>query len=56
VDASVADRVAERLAALAAKDFGRADGIRATLAEQGVALLDYKDADGNRQTKWELKR
>ena len=45
-----------RLAALNAKDFARADAIRNELAGQGIALMDYKDENGERQTKWEVKR
>ena len=56
VDDSVAAQVAARLAALKARDFGEADNIRNALAEQGVALMDYKDENGERQTKWEVKR
>jgi len=56
VDDSVAAQVAARLAALKARDFGEADNIRNALAEQGIALMDYKDENGERQTKWEVKR
>ena len=56
VDDSVATQVAARLAALSAKDFAKADAIRAELLSQGIALLDYKDESGQRQTKWEVKR
>ncbi|HEV7344712.1 MAG TPA: cysteine--tRNA ligase [Devosia sp.] len=52
----VASAIADRLAALEARDFAKADAIRAELAEQGIALLDYKDETGQRRTKWELKR
>ncbi len=48
--------VAARLAALNAKNFAEADRIRNELAEQGIALMDYKDENGERQTKWEVKR
>lgn len=44
-----------RLDALNAKDFPEADRIRAELAEQGIQLMDAKDADGNRVTTWEMK-
>jgi len=54
--AHIATAIAERLAALNAKDFAKADAIRNDLAEQGVALLDYKDEQGQRATKWEVKR
>lgn len=52
----VAEKIAARLAALNAKDFAKADAIRNELAEQGIALMDYKDEAGQRQTKWEVKR
>ncbi|MGV8856786.1 MAG: cysteine--tRNA ligase, partial [Devosia sp.] len=48
--------IAERLAAFNARDFARADAIRAELAAQGITLMDSKDASGARQTKWEIKR
>ncbi|MCD7059610.1 cysteine--tRNA ligase [Pelagibacterium xiamenense] len=49
--------VYERLAALAAREFDRADKIRADLLEQGVQLMDYKDPDtGEKRTKWEVRR
>ncbi|WP_172122803.1 cysteine--tRNA ligase [Devosia sp. 919] len=55
--AHVAAAVAARLAALNSKDFAEADRIRSELAEQGIALMDYKDPQsGERRTKWELKR
>jgi cysteinyl-tRNA synthetase len=47
----------QRLAALAAKDFARADTIRADLLAQGIQLMDYKDPEtGERRTRWEMKR
>jgi len=49
-------KVADRLAALNAKDFAKADAIRADLAEQGITLMDSKDETGARQTRWEIKR
>ena len=55
-DDVVGDAIAARLAALNAKDFAKADAIRNELAEQGIALMDYKDENGERQTKWEVKR
>jgi cysteinyl-tRNA synthetase len=56
-DAATAEKVAARLAALAAKDFARADVIRAELLEAGIQLMDYKDPEtGERKTKWEVKR
>jgi cysteinyl-tRNA synthetase len=54
--AHIANAIAARLDALNAKDFAKADAIRNELAEQGVALLDYKDEQGRRATKWEVKR
>ena len=57
-DASaIAEKVATRLAALAAKDFSQADAIRAELLAEGIQLMDYKDPDtGERKTKWEVAR
>ena len=52
----IAAAIAERLAALNARDFARADAIRTELGEQGIALMDYKDENGERQTRWEMKR
>ena len=52
----LAAAIADRLAALNAKQFAEADRIRNELAEQGIALMDYKDEAGNRQTRWEAKR
>jgi cysteinyl-tRNA synthetase len=54
--AGVEAAVANRLAALNAKDFAKADTIRAQLLTQGVQLMDYKDEAGQRQTKWEVVR
>ena len=54
--AHLAAAIAERLAAFNAKDFAKADAIRAELAAQGITLMDSKDASGARQTKWEIKR
>ncbi|MNL75456.1 cysteinyl-tRNA synthetase [compost metagenome] len=56
VDSAVPNLVAARLAALNSKNFAKADAIRNELAEQGIALMDYKDETGARQTKWEVKR
>ncbi|WMT91093.1 cysteine--tRNA ligase [Pelagibacterium sp. H642] len=56
-DEATAQKVSERLAALAAKDFAKADAIRAELLEQGIQLMDYKDPEtGERKTKWEVAR
>jgi cysteinyl-tRNA synthetase len=52
----IAAAIADRLAALNARDFARADAIRTELGEQGIALMDYKDETGARATKWEMKR
>ena len=49
-------RIAERLAALNAKDFAKADAIRAALLAEGIQLMDGKDDAGERTTKWEMKR
>ncbi len=46
----------ERLAAFEARDFAKADQIRADLLAQGIQLMDSKDETGKRITKWELKR
>jgi len=51
----IAAAIAERLEALNNKDFARADTIRNDLSEQGIALMDYKDEAGQRQTRWEAK-
>jgi cysteinyl-tRNA synthetase len=56
VDDLVQDQVAARLAALNAKDFAKADTIRNALSERGIVLMDYKDENGQRATKWEVKR
>jgi cysteinyl-tRNA synthetase len=55
-DPAIAVAVAARLAALNAKNFPEADRIRAQLLEQGIQLMDSKDASGVRVTKWEQKR
>jgi cysteinyl-tRNA synthetase len=56
-NAGIDARVAERLAALNAKDFTKADAIRAALLAEGVQLMDSKDpGTGERTTKWEMKR
>lgn len=48
--------VVDRLTALAAKDFTKADAIRAELLAEGIQLMDYKDPEtGERKTKWEVK-
>ena len=50
------DAVGARLAALNAKDFAKADEIRAALLAEGVQLMDSKNEAGERVTKWEIKR
>ena len=53
----IANAIAQRLAALNAKDFATADRLRNELTEQGISLMDYKDPEtGERKTKWEGKR
>jgi cysteinyl-tRNA synthetase len=54
--ARIDEAVADRLAALNAKDFKKADEIRAALLAEGIQLMDSKDAAGNRTTTWEIKR
>jgi cysteinyl-tRNA synthetase len=54
--ADVGAAINARLTALNAKDFATADRIRADLLEQGIQLMDGKDAAGNRVTTWEVKR
>jgi cysteinyl-tRNA synthetase len=56
-EGAVESAIDNRLAALNAKDFAKADTIRADLLAQGIQLMDYKDpATGERRTKWEVKR
>ncbi|RDE08312.1 cysteine--tRNA ligase [Pelagibacterium lacus] len=56
-DGAIAAKVAQRLAALAARDFPTADALRSELAAAGIALLDYKDPEtGEKRTKWEVRR
>jgi cysteinyl-tRNA synthetase len=55
--AQIDDKINERLALLAAKNFAEADRIRDELLEQGIQLKDSKDpATGERVTTWEVKR
>ena len=57
VDTAAIDKaVAERLDAFKAKDFAKADAIRAEMLTQGVQLMDYKTETGERATRWEIKR
>ncbi len=53
---TVAAMIADRLAALNAKDFATADRIRAELLEQGIQLMDSKNEAGARVTTWEIRR
>jgi cysteinyl-tRNA synthetase len=50
------DAVAARLAALEARDFAKADEIRAALLGEGIQLMDSKNDAGERVTRWEIKR
>jgi cysteinyl-tRNA synthetase len=52
----IEDAVTARLAALNAKDFAKADEIRAALLAEGIQLMDGKNEAGERVTKWEVKR
>ncbi|MCR6673188.1 cysteine--tRNA ligase [Devosia ginsengisoli] len=52
----IASAISARLEALNNKDFAKADAIRNDLAEQGISLMDYKDEQGQRATRWEMKR
>jgi len=52
----IEDQVNARLAALNAKDFAKADEIRAALLAEGIQLMDGKNEAGERVTKWEAKR
>jgi len=58
VDAAVdiEEAINRRLTALNTRNFAEADAIRTQLLTQGVQLMDYKDDDGQRATKWEMKR
>ena len=53
---ALAAAIQSRLDALNARNFPEADRIRAELQEQGIQLMDGKDAAGKRTTKWEVKR
>jgi cysteinyl-tRNA synthetase len=52
----IEDAVTARLAALNAKDFAKADEIRAALLAEGIQLMDAKNEAGERVTTWEVKR
>ena len=54
--AEIEQRVAERAAVRAAKDWKESDRIRDELAAMGVILKDGKDADGKPVTTWEIAR
>ncbi|HHY48220.1 MAG TPA: cysteine--tRNA ligase [Alphaproteobacteria bacterium] len=54
--ATVEAAIADRLAAIEARDFATADRIRADLLTKGVQLMDGKDASGKRITTWEIKQ
>lgn len=57
IDTAAIDKtVADRLAALNARDFALADAIRANLLAQGIHLKDAKSPTGERITTWEIKR
>ena len=56
LDEAAAGMIADRLAAFEARDFAKADQIRADLLARGIQLMDSKDETGKRVTKWELKR
>jgi cysteinyl-tRNA synthetase len=49
-DAEIEALIAERNAARKARDFARADAIRASLAEKGIILEDTKDG-----VRWKRK-
>ncbi len=51
-----AESIDARIAALNARDFKRADEIRAALLAEGIQLMDSKNAAGERITTWEIKR
>lgn len=52
----IAERIVERLALIAQKNWTQADAIRDELAEMGVQLKDGKDPDtGERVTDWEVR-
>ncbi|MGB8817581.1 MAG: cysteine--tRNA ligase, partial [Rhizobiaceae bacterium] len=56
-DFGISEKISQRLAFLAAKDFANADRIRNELLEQGIQLKDGKDpVTGERVTTWEVKR
>jgi cysteinyl-tRNA synthetase len=48
--------IEQRLVALNAKDFAKADKIRESLLAEGIQLMDGKNDAGERITKWEVKR
>ncbi|KAA6405522.1 cysteine--tRNA ligase [Candidatus Tokpelaia sp.] len=46
--------IKQRLESLEKGDYTTADRLRADLAQHGVRLIDSKDKDGRRLTKWEI--
>jgi cysteinyl-tRNA synthetase len=54
--AEVEQRIAERAAARAAKNWAESDRIRDELAAMGIVLKDGKGADGKPVTTWEVAR
>lgn len=56
-DAEIDARIAERLTAITAKDWAKADHIRDKLKEKGVLLQDSTDPEtGKRITRWEVTK
>jgi cysteinyl-tRNA synthetase len=57
LDVRLAETISDRLAFIAAKNWGEADRIRDELLAQGIQLKDGKDpTTGERVTTWEVKR
>lgn len=56
-EAEILARIDERLAAIAAKDWAKADSIRDALKAKGIVLKDGKDPEtGERLTRWDVVR
>lgn len=56
-EAEIDARIEERLAAITAKDWEKADRIRDELKEKGILLQDSKDPEtGERITRWEVMK